>query len=160
MQYCSIAVIAECVYNTVFQYLNYVYHYDCHIFSMQHTYIVLYCMPNFTFTLIFNTLDIEVHYDCLVFTAQRVYSGQKFLTYHTVSYRIHPWTLRKDRCGFMHTCPISVHKRLSCAVLLTAPIKVPMMRCCVELPSRYCALLCAIVRCRALLCITLKISWK
>ena len=74
----------------VFQHLNYVYHYDCHIFSMQHIYIVLYCMPNFAFTLIFNILDIEVHYDCHVFTVQGVYSGQNFYIYHTVSYRIHP----------------------------------------------------------------------
>ena len=57
---------------------------------MQHTYIVLYCMPNFAFTLIFNMLDIEVHYDCYVFTVQRVYSGQNYYIYHTVSYRIHP----------------------------------------------------------------------
>ena len=96
-----------------FQHLNYVFHYVCHIFSMQHLYIVLYCMEKFAFTLIFNTLDIEVHYDCYVFTVQRVYSGQNFLTYHTVSYRIHPWTLGKDRSGFMHTRPISVHEYYS-----------------------------------------------
>ena len=92
------------------QYFNYVFHYVCHIISIQHIYTVLYYMWNFAFTLIFNILDIEVHYDCHVFTVHRVYNGQKFYTFHTVSYRIHPWTLRKDRCGFMHTRPISVHE--------------------------------------------------
>ena len=91
------------------QYFNYVFHYVCLIFSMQHAYIVLYCIVIFAFTLIFNILDIEVHCDCYVFTVQRVYNGQNFYIYHTVSYRIHPWTLGKDWCGFMHTCPISVH---------------------------------------------------
>ena len=77
---------------------------------MQHSYIVLYYMPNLAFTLIFNILDIEAHYDCYVFTVRRVYSGQIFYIYHTVSYRIHAWTLRKYRCGFMHTHSIYVHK--------------------------------------------------
>ena len=108
-----LSLLSYCIYIIAFQYLNYVFHYVCHIFSMQHIYIVLYCMPNFAFTLIFNILDIEVHYDCHVFTVQRVYSGQNFYIYHTVSYRIHPWTLRKYRCGFMHTCPISVHEYCS-----------------------------------------------
>ena len=71
-------------YQFVFQYFNYVYHYDCHIFSIQHIYIVLYCMWIFAFTLIFNILDIEVHYDCYVFTVKRVYSGQNYLGFHTV----------------------------------------------------------------------------
>ena len=71
------------------------------IFSQCSTYILSYIyMPNFAFTLIFNILDIEVHYVCHVFTVHRVYNGQNFYTYHTVSYRIHPWTLRKDRRGF------------------------------------------------------------
>ena len=73
----------------VVQYLNYVFNYVCHIFSMQHSYIVLYCMPNFAFILIFNILDIEVHCDCHVFTVHRVYNGQNFYIYHTVSFRIH-----------------------------------------------------------------------
>ena len=92
------------------QHFNYVFHYVCLIFSMQHTYIVLYCMLNFAFTLIFNILNIEVHYDCHVFTVQRVYSGQNFYIFHTVFYRIHPWTLRKYRCGFMHTRLIFVQR--------------------------------------------------
>ena len=70
----------------VFQYLNYVFHYDFHIFSMQHLYIVLYCIQNLAFTLIFNTLDIEVYYDCHVFTVQRVYICQNYLRFHTVSF--------------------------------------------------------------------------
>ena len=57
---------------------------------MQHTYIVLYYMQKFAFTLIFNILYIEVHYDCMIFSVHRVYSGQNFYIYHTVSYRIHP----------------------------------------------------------------------
>ena len=87
---CHICHFVTCIYIIAFQYLNYVFYYVCHFFSMWHLYIALYCMPNFAFTLIFNTLGIEVHYDCLVFTVQRVYNGQNFYTYHTVSYRIHP----------------------------------------------------------------------
>ena len=33
----------------VTQYFNYVFYYDFHIFSMQHTYIVLYCIVIFCF---------------------------------------------------------------------------------------------------------------
>ena len=51
-----------------------------------------------------------MHYDCYIFSMHRVYSGRFFYTYHTVSYRIHACTLTKDRRGFMHTCPISVHE--------------------------------------------------
>ena len=84
-----IVLIVFCILFIVFQHINYVYHNDCYIFSMQHLYIVLYCIANFAFTLIFNTLDIEVHYDCYIFSMHRVYSGRFFYTYLTVSYRIH-----------------------------------------------------------------------
>ena len=96
ISYCHIVILSllsllsYCIYMIVFQHLNYVFHYDFHIFSMQRLYIVLYCIQNLAFTLIFNILYIEVYYDCHVFTVQRVYNGQNFYTYHTVSYRIHP----------------------------------------------------------------------
>ena len=50
--YCDIAILRYCDdinQLIVTQYFNYVYNYVCHIFSIQHTYIVLYCIAIFCF---------------------------------------------------------------------------------------------------------------
>ena len=81
------------------------------------------------------------------------------ISIHFTPYLIESTLELLERTGVdLCTQPNNCAQILSCAVLLTAPIKVPMMRCCVELHSRYCALLYVIVRYRALLCTTLKIS--
>ena len=86
LQYCSIAVIAECVYNTVFQHLNYVF-ITFAIFSQCYTYILSYIrVVIISLQLNINTLDIKILYNLRGFTVQVTYICQNYLRFHTVSF--------------------------------------------------------------------------